>query len=179
MKRIWGALKCWRRSGKEMVTNIESVLLDTSVWIDALQGRTPHIVKMTQELLNEDRILTCGPVIFEIKRGLRPPERKKNTAIVWRPNLSLRWRNYLGRRWWFRCFTAQKRHYHSTNGCYNCSSMPASQSFSLYPGWALSLKITIFNQLLTDSWSAFKLWQALCDSRILWKLKKSSVLWIG
>jgi predicted nucleic acid-binding protein len=60
-----------------MVTNIESVLLDTSVWIDALQGRTPHIVKMTQELLNEDRILTCGPVIFEIKRGLRPPERKK------------------------------------------------------------------------------------------------------
>jgi len=60
-----------------MVANIESVLLDTSVWIDALQGRTPHIVKMTQELLNEDRILTCGPVIFEIKRGLRPPERKK------------------------------------------------------------------------------------------------------
>jgi predicted nucleic acid-binding protein len=60
-----------------MATNIESVLLDTSVWIDALQGRTPHIVKMTQELLNEDRILTCGPVIFEIKRGLRPPERKK------------------------------------------------------------------------------------------------------
>lgn len=60
-----------------MVNNMESVLLDTSVWIDALQGRTPHIFKMTQELLNEDRILTCGPVIFEIKRGLRPPERKK------------------------------------------------------------------------------------------------------
>lgn len=60
-----------------MVNNMESVLLDTSVWIDALQGRTPHIFKITQELLNEDRILTCGPVIFEIKRGLRPPERKK------------------------------------------------------------------------------------------------------
>ena len=60
-----------------MANNIESVLLDTSVWIDALQGRTPHIVKITQELLNEDRILTCGPVIFEIKRGLRPPEGKK------------------------------------------------------------------------------------------------------
>lgn len=60
-----------------MANNMESVLLDTSVWIDALQGRTPHIVKITQELLNEDRILTCGPVIFEIKRGLRPPERKK------------------------------------------------------------------------------------------------------
>jgi len=60
-----------------MANNMESVLLDTSVWIDALQGKTPHIVKITQELLNEDRILTCGPVIFEIKRGLRPPERKK------------------------------------------------------------------------------------------------------
>ena len=56
---------------------MESVLLDTSVWIDALRGKTPDIVSVTQELLNDDRILTCGPVIFEIKRGLRPPERKK------------------------------------------------------------------------------------------------------
>ena len=60
-----------------MVTNIESVLLDTSVWIDALRGKTPHIVTATHRLLNDDRVLTCGPVIFEIKRGLRPPERKK------------------------------------------------------------------------------------------------------
>ena len=60
-----------------MTGNTESVLLDTSVWIDALRGKTPEIVAKTQRLLNDDRILTCGPVIFEIKRGLRPKERKK------------------------------------------------------------------------------------------------------
>ena len=57
--------------------NTESVLLDTSLWIDALRGKKPEIVAVTQGLLNDDRILTCGPVIFEIKRGLRPRERKK------------------------------------------------------------------------------------------------------
>lgn len=56
---------------------MESVLLDTSIWIDALQGKTPNIVALAQGLLNDDRALTCGPVIFEIKRGLRSPERKK------------------------------------------------------------------------------------------------------
>ena len=56
---------------------MESVLLDTSIWIDALRGKTPNIVALTQGLLNDDRALTCGPVIFEIKRGLRLPERKK------------------------------------------------------------------------------------------------------
>ncbi len=60
-----------------MTNNTESVLLDTSVWVDALRGRTSEIVSVSQALLNEDRVLTCGPVIFEIKRGLRPPERKK------------------------------------------------------------------------------------------------------
>jgi predicted nucleic acid-binding protein len=60
-----------------MTGNLESVLLDTSVWIDALKGKTPEIVMVTHGLLNDDRVLTCGPVIFEIKRGLRPPERNK------------------------------------------------------------------------------------------------------
>jgi predicted nucleic acid-binding protein len=56
---------------------MEAVLLDTSVWIDALRGKTPEMVTLTQKLLNDDRVLTCGPVIFEIKRGLRPADRKK------------------------------------------------------------------------------------------------------
>lgn len=60
-----------------MTDNDEPVLLDTSVWIDALRGKTPEIVTVTRALLNDDRILTCGPVIFEIKRGLRSQERKK------------------------------------------------------------------------------------------------------
>lgn len=53
------------------------VLADTSAWIDALNGKTAAIVSKMQSLLTEDRIVTCGPVLFEIKRGLRPAERKK------------------------------------------------------------------------------------------------------
>jgi predicted nucleic acid-binding protein len=58
------------------------VLIDTSVWIDALRGKTPHIVETTKELLKDDRILICGPVLFEIKRGLRPPDRKKILLLL-------------------------------------------------------------------------------------------------
>jgi predicted nucleic acid-binding protein len=36
---------------------------------------------MTRELLNDDRVLTCGPVIFEINRGLRHSERKGITSL--------------------------------------------------------------------------------------------------
>ena len=57
-------------------------MLDTSVWIDALLGKTPHIVGVTQGLLNDDRLLICGPVLFEIKRGLRPPDRKKILPLL-------------------------------------------------------------------------------------------------
>ncbi|RPJ80377.1 MAG: PIN domain-containing protein [Deltaproteobacteria bacterium] len=53
------------------------VLADTSVWIDALKGKTAAIVSHMQLLLNEDRILICGPVLYEIKRGLCPAEREK------------------------------------------------------------------------------------------------------
>lgn len=60
-----------------MTGSNEAVLLDTSVWIDAMRGATPEIVALTRELLSKDRILTCAPVIFEINRGLRLPERKK------------------------------------------------------------------------------------------------------
>ena len=64
-----------------MAGNMASVLLDTSVWIDALRGKTPHIVEATQALLKDDCILICGPVLFEIKRGLRSPDRKKILSL--------------------------------------------------------------------------------------------------
>jgi len=57
--------------------NTNLVLLDTSVWIDALRGKTPHVVENARKLLKEDRVATCGPVIFEIRRGLRTLERKR------------------------------------------------------------------------------------------------------
>ena len=60
-----------------MPGNTELVLVDTSVWIDALRGETPIVVKVTQGLLKDDRAVTCGPVLFELKRGLRISERKK------------------------------------------------------------------------------------------------------
>jgi len=65
-----------------MAGDLESIMLDTSVWIDALRGKTPHIVSVTQSLLNDDRIVICGPVIFEIKRGLRPADRKKILPLM-------------------------------------------------------------------------------------------------
>jgi predicted nucleic acid-binding protein len=65
-----------------MVGDLESIMLDTSVWIDALRGKTPHVVSVTQALLNDDRIVICGPVIFEIKRGLRPADRKKILPLM-------------------------------------------------------------------------------------------------
>jgi tRNA(fMet)-specific endonuclease VapC len=70
-------LNGWSKFEGKMKPNMESILLDTSVWIDALRGRTPNIVALVQGLLNDDRALTCGPVIFEIKRGLRLADRKK------------------------------------------------------------------------------------------------------
>ena len=70
-------LKGWKKLGRDMAGNLESIMLDTSVWIDALRGKTPQSIAVTQALLNDDRIFTCGPVLFEIKRGLRPPDRKK------------------------------------------------------------------------------------------------------
>ena len=72
----------WKILGREMAGNKESVMLDTSVWIDAFRGNTPNIVAVTQALLNDDRIVICGPVIFEIKRGLRPADRKKILPLM-------------------------------------------------------------------------------------------------
>jgi len=65
-----------------MTDNLAPVLLDTSVWIDAFRGKTPYIVEATQGLLKDDCILICGPVLFEIKRGLRPPDRKKILPLL-------------------------------------------------------------------------------------------------
>jgi predicted nucleic acid-binding protein len=57
--------------------SLKPVLLDTSVWIAAFRGTQAKIVAECQALLNDDRVAVCGPVLMEINRGLRPPERKK------------------------------------------------------------------------------------------------------
>jgi tRNA(fMet)-specific endonuclease VapC len=63
-------------SGEEMTNNRAPVLLDTSVWIEALRGASEETVSATRRLLSEDLVVTCGPVLFEIKRGLRSSERE-------------------------------------------------------------------------------------------------------
>ena len=57
-------------------------MLDTSVGVDAFRGKTPHVVAATQALLNDDRIVICGPVIFEIKRVLRSTDRKNILPLM-------------------------------------------------------------------------------------------------
>ncbi len=58
------------------------IMLDTSVWVDALRGKTRRITELTRVLLKEDRALTCAPVIFELRRGLRPLERERILPLI-------------------------------------------------------------------------------------------------
>ncbi len=53
------------------------VLLDTSVWVDALRGRTPTVVQAVRELLREDRVVRCDVIGAELRVGLRESERRK------------------------------------------------------------------------------------------------------
>jgi len=57
------------------------ILIDTSAWIDALRGKTPRIVSVVRHLLENDLAATCGPVMMEIRRGLRNNERKKVLSL--------------------------------------------------------------------------------------------------
>lgn len=60
----------------------EPVLIDTSAWVDALRGATPSIVANVDRLLHDDLAVTCGPVLFEIRRGLRKHERAKVLPLM-------------------------------------------------------------------------------------------------
>jgi len=53
------------------------VLLDTSVWVDALRGRTATVVEAVRDLLREDRVVSCDVVGAELRVGLRDRERRK------------------------------------------------------------------------------------------------------
>ena len=55
----------------------QQVMLDTSVWVDALRGRTPTVVDAVRDLLREDRIVRCDVVGAELRVGLRDRERRK------------------------------------------------------------------------------------------------------
>ena len=65
-----------------MIQENESILVDTSVWIASFKGKPADITAMTRQLLNNDRALTCGPVLFEIHRGLRPSEQRRIIPLM-------------------------------------------------------------------------------------------------
>jgi predicted nucleic acid-binding protein len=64
------------------VSTPERILVDTTVWIDALRGQTPTVVERLRDLLREDRVATCGPIRCEIRRGLRVHERGRLLPLM-------------------------------------------------------------------------------------------------
>jgi predicted nucleic acid-binding protein len=46
------------------------ILVDTSAWIDFFRGRAP-LAAVVDGLLAENEVALCGPVITELRRGLR------------------------------------------------------------------------------------------------------------
>lgn len=53
------------------------MLVDTSAWIEFFRGRGP-VAARVDELLESDEVALCGPVLTELRRGIRSAsERKK------------------------------------------------------------------------------------------------------
>lgn len=46
------------------------ILVDTSAWVEFFRGRDP-IASAVDALLEADEVALCGPVVTEIRRGLR------------------------------------------------------------------------------------------------------------
>ena len=57
-------------------------MLDTSAWVDVLRGRTPELLAACRDLLARDRVLTCSPVVFELRRGLGRRNRKTVLKLI-------------------------------------------------------------------------------------------------
>jgi predicted nucleic acid-binding protein len=46
------------------------ILVDTSAWIEFFRGRGP-VAEQVDELIETDEATLCGPVVTELRRGLR------------------------------------------------------------------------------------------------------------
>jgi predicted nucleic acid-binding protein len=46
------------------------ILVDTSAWVDFFRGREP-MAETVDSLLERDQVAICGPVLTELRRGLR------------------------------------------------------------------------------------------------------------
>jgi predicted nucleic acid-binding protein len=58
------------------------ILVDTSAWIDFFRGSGP-LCQRVDDLLEANEVALCGPVIAELRRGLRSQaERKKVLPLL-------------------------------------------------------------------------------------------------
>jgi len=57
-------------------------MVDTSAWIEGFRGRSEAVLDVLRTLLAEDRVLTCGPICCEIRRGLRAHERTRVLPLL-------------------------------------------------------------------------------------------------
>lgn len=52
------------------------ILVDTSAWIEFFRGRDP-VAATIDGLLDEHRVALCGPVVTELRRGLRSASERR------------------------------------------------------------------------------------------------------
>jgi predicted nucleic acid-binding protein len=52
------------------------ILVDTSAWVEFFRGRGELALRV-DELLLEDEVALCGPILTELRRGLRSPQERK------------------------------------------------------------------------------------------------------
>jgi len=57
------------------------ILVDTSAWIEFFRGRQP-VADTVDGLLESNEVALCGPVITELRRGLRPSDRAKVMPLL-------------------------------------------------------------------------------------------------
>jgi tRNA(fMet)-specific endonuclease VapC len=57
------------------------ILVDTSAWIEFFKGRDPVASSVDAALAGADAAL-CGPIIAELRRGLRAAQRRRVLALL-------------------------------------------------------------------------------------------------
>jgi predicted nucleic acid-binding protein len=56
-------------------------LVDTSAWIAFFRGEEP-CASVVEGLLEENQVVLCGPILTELRRGLRPQERRQVLPLL-------------------------------------------------------------------------------------------------
>jgi predicted nucleic acid-binding protein len=57
------------------------ILVDTSAWVEFFRGREP-IANTVDDLLANNEVALCGPVLAELRRGLRTSERRRVLPLL-------------------------------------------------------------------------------------------------